>query len=491
MRESYSVFMKWLTVFTLVLYPIAFFFIKNNTTLDLLSSSTLVIFCSAFLLLSKIYAHSLTKDLKFMLSFLASGIFIMIIAHSSFLVLFSINYSTATVVANYIINISFLPTLALVFYRLFKDSSNLNRRILLFVFFFIILIFSGFFILLLGILHYRFVYVSNVSLLYAVEIRFILDLILLTFSIILFAFYFHMDFGDYWLVAVVASLFSINSDILYLLYLMGSSKSYHVSKVFHIYIFSVLIIGLILLGKYPKKAISIHEIHKERNLYREQYWELDALVKQLVSLNRFFQHDLHNDLAVIQNAIDVYKETKEERFLNMAERRIETVEERLSSLRTPNNIINSLSIKAIPIQILKEVAKIFPDVELVIPNKDITIKGNQLIYYVFYNMIDNSYSHGGENVKVKIIVKEENNDKVKIEVIDNGVGISDEAKNRIEHEIIRPDSKKGIGMILAKKTIEQLGGTFSVSRNKPKGTIFTVILPKFSSLEETNGEEEA
>ncbi len=81
------------------------------------------------------------------------------------------------------------------------------------------------------------------------------------------------------------------------------------------------------------------------------------------------------------------------------------------------------------------------------------------------------------NPSVFISVSEENSN-VKIEVKDNGIGISDENKMYVfEPKFTTKNSGMGLGLGIIKKIIENYNGTITFESEQNKGTTFTVLLP--------------
>lgn len=81
------------------------------------------------------------------------------------------------------------------------------------------------------------------------------------------------------------------------------------------------------------------------------------------------------------------------------------------------------------------------------------------------------------NPSVVVSVSEENS-IVKIEVKDNGIGISDENKMYVfEPKFTTKNSGMGLGLGIIKKIIENYNGTITFESEENKGTTFTVLLP--------------
>lgn len=104
--------------------------------------------------------------------------------------------------------------------------------------------------------------------------------------------------------------------------------------------------------------------------------------------------------------------------------------------------------------------------------------------FVLQTLIENSvnYSHTGGNVDVMV---ERNGRKVKVSVIDQGIGIDPSDISRVFSKFFRSKGAKtmdtdgfGVGLYLAKSVVKRHGGKLEVfSRGVEKGTTFVMTLP--------------
>ncbi len=99
---------------------------------------------------------------------------------------------------------------------------------------------------------------------------------------------------------------------------------------------------------------------------------------------------------------------------------------------------------------------------------------------VITNLVKNaiqSIPEEQENKSVEVIVYRENSE-VKIEVVDNGKGISEENKDRIfEPKFTTKTSGMGLGLAIIKNIIENYNGTITFESQVNKGTTFYVSFP--------------
>lgn len=99
---------------------------------------------------------------------------------------------------------------------------------------------------------------------------------------------------------------------------------------------------------------------------------------------------------------------------------------------------------------------------------------------VVTNLVKNAIQalDGIENPKILVRV-EEHETMVSISVSDNGVGISDENKDKVfEPKFTTKTSGMGLGLAMVKNLVETYGGSITFTSKRNKGTIFTVRFPK-------------
>jgi signal transduction histidine kinase len=109
---------------------------------------------------------------------------------------------------------------------------------------------------------------------------------------------------------------------------------------------------------------------------------------------------------------------------------------------------------------------------------------------IVFNLLDNAikYSDGANSLQIELDVSDGWNI---LRVADLGIGIPDKLKKHIFEEFVRSDDRKvtarrgsGIGLSVAKRLAEKMGGTIEVTDNQPKGSVFTV---RMKGCDETIG----
>lgn len=114
---------------------------------------------------------------------------------------------------------------------------------------------------------------------------------------------------------------------------------------------------------------------------------------------------------------------------------------------------------------------------------DIDVDTNK-IYQLIIILLDNAIKYTEQNdvIKIKTYMKD---NKCVIEVSDTGIGVSDEGLKRIFERFYREDTARsretggsGLGLSIANYIVTAHGGTIKASHNSPKGTVFTIRLPR-------------
>jgi len=101
---------------------------------------------------------------------------------------------------------------------------------------------------------------------------------------------------------------------------------------------------------------------------------------------------------------------------------------------------------------------------------------------LFINLFENAIDASIDNGKITIDVAEGKNNQVEIKFADYGKGISRDNLKRIFNLYFTTKSKgSGIGLSVVQKIISEHNGLISVQSEPNKGTVFTILLPKYYS----------
>lgn len=219
-----------------------------------------------------------------------------------------------------------------------------------------------------------------------------------------------------------------------------------------------------------------------------------------------FAHDMNNILQNILSSIDLipyYLEEQENKekiysLINVAKDQVNRGANLSSNVRHLSELEKGdFSLKKIEVmdvlnKAVKYVRESFHDKELQIDVisevESFFMMGNQLLMDLFENLLINAIKHN-ENEKIEILIKISelrNQDEryLKIQFIDNGIGIPDKMKEKIFQESslkTRKSTGMGLGLSLVKKILDTYKGEIwvedKVKGNYSRGSNFIILLP--------------
>lgn len=252
------------------------------------------------------------------------------------------------------------------------------------------------------------------------------------------------------------------------------------------------------------------QLAEANGILEQQARELEAANDRLQADDRYkshyftmMSHELRTPLTAIRAHIDMLKEPS----LDAGERQgvIRSIQANTMALsKLVNNILDSARLEAGAVKLEKEVidvADIVNQLEKVIEplvaakgmrpsfkadeDAPLFMADEDKLLHILENLCTNAikYSEEGGSIWVEAYWNRED-DTMRFDVSDEGVGISDEDKQVIfqkfmqaESAIARPVSGSGLGLSLAKEYAELHGGTIEVQSKKGEGSVFRVIIP--------------
>ncbi len=123
----------------------------------------------------------------------------------------------------------------------------------------------------------------------------------------------------------------------------------------------------------------------------------------------------------------------------------------------------------------------FPErkIEIDVEN-EIFFSGDKLLLQLaINNLLDNAIKYSGKDNVVLIKVFKESK-KIKLQVIDYGIGVKASEKGKIFEKYFRGAGKNtkgtGLGLYLTKEIVKQHHGSISMKSNEPNGSIFEMQL---------------
>ena len=292
------------------------------------------------------------------------------------------------------------------------------------------------------------------------------------------------------LIAIFSAFLTLIFSILSNINVTGAWETAYIMKL--IYYTSVLATGL--------SAPIEERLNKSEKRYFEAYNRAE-FYKDL------FAHDISNILQGVQSAMDLlpfYSETQDNKdefynLIDIVKNQINRGSDLVSNIRQLSEIeevdfsIESIEMCVVLKQALENLKKTYEskniNVQFDISDKHYFVKGNKLLLNVFENILVNSIKYNN-NLNIEIIVRisrifENNIHLVKIEFIDNGIGIPNNMKDKVFQRAFMKDrtvSGMGLGLSLIKKIIEKYNGHIwvedRIKEDYAKGSNFIIIIPE-------------
>jgi len=254
------------------------------------------------------------------------------------------------------------------------------------------------------------------------------------------------------------------------------------------------------------KPINSYELRaRVRSMLRikSQYDHIQDTMRLREEMMQTIVHDLRNPLIGIVLGCDSLKSLdisdRAKKRINQIGSTIEQMRLLIDDILTIGKIESQkLILNITKIDIVKMAKLVITDFEPLTSSKQIQILGEfptevvhisgdiNLIRRVLDNLIDNAIKFSPQQssiiFKIECLSKNpDRQDRVKIQVIDSGIGISPEQKQAIFEKyevgnIVKGVSQIGLGLSFCKMAIESHQGEISVVNNQPKGSIFTILL---------------
>nr|MDO8109588.1 HAMP domain-containing sensor histidine kinase [Candidatus Sigynarchaeota archaeon] len=228
--------------------------------------------------------------------------------------------------------------------------------------------------------------------------------------------------------------------------------------------------------------------YKEAKLYKDMFTHDISNIIQVILMNLKLYEQA--GAAIIDKTFEAIR-SQVNKAMSLIEnvRKSSAVEEKLVGLdvKDVNQVLKAVIAK------INDEFKDKVEVKIISSPDSVKVRANDLLNDIFYNIISNGIKYNNSpipsiEIAVSIGKSVHVNDTVKIEFIDNGIGIPDDRKKLIFTDG-QQDKKsgKGMGMALALivKALEIFGGNIHVedrvSGDHSRGSRFIIKIPRFES----------
>lgn len=245
----------------------------------------------------------------------------------------------------------------------------------------------------------------------------------------------------------------------------------------------------------------IHELGEAFNSMADRLVELQEDIRKQERQVMFGRiaaglvHDLSHPIMNIGNGCKLivkmwddadYRET----FRRMFERELQLVKRVLEDLQ---NIAKPIPLERFPIELNRSVGETIESMQALADTAGVTLKAqlsNEELYVdgdvfalgrVYRNLVVNAIQATAPGGLVVAAV-EGHGDRVQIRVYDTGCGIPADRLQAVFEDFVTTKRRGlGLGLAIARKIVEQLGGRISVASEVGKGTTFVIDFPRTSA----------
>lgn len=214
----------------------------------------------------------------------------------------------------------------------------------------------------------------------------------------------------------------------------------------------------------------------------------------------YASHEIRSPLAVIHSSLELLLESPGSKIIERSDLIMNSLTETSRLRKMSSNLLEMVKLQASEMQLHREdldLEQLVTDfIEPFCYQAEATEKkleyhlqpglrlyaDRQLVTELLAILLENAlkYTEAGGLIRVNVYAAD---NRVVLTVSDSGIGISEEAMSKIFTRFYREERQQskadgsGLGLYIASLIAQCHGGKISAEHNKPKGSIFTVILP--------------
>ena len=229
---------------------------------------------------------------------------------------------------------------------------------------------------------------------------------------------------------------------------------------------------------------------------QQQAQQLQKMNKDLNNYARTASHDLREPLRMVSTYMSILeaklkdKLTEDEKqFLRFAvdgsKRMDEMVTRILSSAKGSQTVMKPVDLNKILEQLTQNLTRLITDknAEVTWEHMPILLADDIQMLQVFQNLVTNAIKYNKSERPYIHITAEAKGSFAHILVADNGVGIPEEAREKVFEMFSRVQNASGedgtgIGLSTVKSIIEKMKGKIWIEGNEPQGSVFNILLPR-------------
>jgi len=293
---------------------------------------------------------------------------------------------------------------------------------------------------------------------------------------------------------ISAILMTIVSELFFTSYISVYGIENFIGHIFKIIAFFLFYKAIIQIAFKDPIALLYNKLRQSESNYRDAYLNAN-FYKDL------FTHDISNVFQIINSTVELSKiegQLTREELVSHLESQLKQGKELIRNIRKFSEIesidlpIENIDVKKSFEDSLKLLKSDFEDKTIVSTviskNESIYALSNELIDEIFMNLLINAVKYNqSDPIEIKGVFSEtliENQNYIKIEIKDNGIGIPDDKKEVIfekGHISLKGGKGLGLGLSLVRKILRKLNGKIwvedKIKGDYSEGSNFIMLLP--------------
>ncbi|WP_259518831.1 histidine kinase N-terminal 7TM domain-containing protein [Halanaeroarchaeum sp. HSR-CO] len=225
--------------------------------------------------------------------------------------------------------------------------------------------------------------------------------------------------------------------------------------------------------------------------------QIESQRDDIALLDQMVRHDIRNQLQAVIGWADLLEDdgelsTAELEYVHRITENAERAVELTKSARDLANVMldseseyESVDLRRILLNEVETVRGSFADASVTIagPLPDVSVIADEMLGSVFRNLLKNAIQHNDLDHPEVAVSATVDDGQVHVSIADDGPGIPDTLKEQMfsKGETGLDSNGTGIGLYLVETLVENYGGSVVVEDNEPRGSIFTVSLPRADS----------
>lgn len=231
-----------------------------------------------------------------------------------------------------------------------------------------------------------------------------------------------------------------------------------------------------------------------RNITERTEYESQIEVQRdtLEILNQMVRHDIRNDLQVVVSYTELLKDQTGPENTTLARTVLDAARDAVEITETARDVADVVlesetemepqSLKGVLGEEVDRTRSKYDSARVALPESipEVSILVDGMAESLFRNLLQNAIVHNDTSAPEVTVSATARDERVKIEVADNGPGITEERKPKIFEKGAKglESEGTGLGLYLVRTLVDRYDGQLQIEDNEPEGSVFVVELPR-------------